>query len=214
MDHVDTYLYEMKEIRPVITKRVFDVSLSFMVLIILAPLFLLMSLVIRITSSGPAFFCHKRMGLDGKEFRMYKFRTMIFDADQLKCNFTEEEKNEFEATFKLKNDPRVTSFGNILRKTSLDELPQFINVLKGDMSIVGPRPITKEELSKYGKYASMLLSVNPGITGLWQISGRNNVSYESRVMLDIQYIQLAGFFMDLKIFLKTFKEVLLRLGAY
>lgn len=195
-------------------KRIFDVTVSFLLLIILSPFFLVIGILIKITSKGPAFFYHKRVGHNGKEFFMYKFRTMLLNAEQLKSNFTLEQIQEFQTTYKLRQDPRVTSFGNILRKTSLDELPQLINVLKGDMSIVGPRPITKEELAKYGNHSDLLLSVNPGITGLWQISGRNNISYEERVMLDVQYIQQNSLSMDLVIFLKTFKEVLFRMGAY
>jgi len=159
-------------------------------------------------------FKQKRVGKDGKVFYMYKFRTMIINAENLKCNFTEEQKIEFESSYKLKKDPRVTPFGGFLRKTSLDELPQIFNVLKGEMSFVGPRPIVREECAKYGKYAELLMSVKPGITGLWQISGRNSISYENRVKLDVHYIKNNNFLFDLKIFFKTFKEVALRLGAY
>lgn len=214
MDNVNPYSYLLRRTNSTTLKKIFNITISFVVLILASPCMLIIALLIYMTSKGSIFFYHTRVGLGGKEFVMYKFRTMKFDAEQLLCSFTKEQQAEFQSTFKLKNDPRVTPFGNILRKTSLDELPQFINVLKGDMSIVGPRPITREELAKYGKYTDMLLSVKPGITGLWQISGRNNVSYEDRIFLDIDYVQNCSFLMDVKIFLKTFKEVALRLGAY
>ena len=197
-----------------ILKRLFDISLSSMLVILLSPCMLIIALLIRITSEGPVIYRHKRIGLYGNEFFLYKFRTMVNNAEQLKCNFTPEQQAEFEADFKLKNDPRVTRFGRLLRKTSLDELPQFINVFKGEMSIVGPRPVTSEELVKYGKYADALLSVKPGITGLWQISGRNNISYEQRVQLDVEYIKRKSIQTDIKIFLRTIIVIALRLGAY
>lgn len=197
-----------------IQKRVIDIVVSLTLLIVLSPLMLMIALLIRITSKGPAIFCHKRVGLGGIDFYLYKFRTMQSNAEQLKYNFTEDQQAVFRSEFKLKNDPRVTHFGRILRKTSLDELPQFFNVLKGDMSIVGPRPITREELYKYGEYTEMLFSVYPGITGLWQISGRSNISYEDRVRLDLQYVHNYSILLDIKILLKTFREVALRLGAY
>jgi lipopolysaccharide/colanic/teichoic acid biosynthesis glycosyltransferase len=195
-------------------KRAFDIAVSSSVLLALAPLMLAIALLVRVTSRGPALFRHRRIGLFGKEFHVYKFRTMRRDAEKLMLNFTPEQQAEFSTAYKLKNDPRVTALGKFLRKTSLDELPQFINVLKGEMSIVGPRPITRSELEKYGIYAEMLLSVNPGITGLWQVSGRSSVAYDDRVALDIRYVTQTCFLMDLKIFLATFRAVASRLGAY
>lgn len=210
----DSLYYEQAEKPQSIIKRLFDICLSLMLIIMLSPCMLIIALLIRITSEGSVIYRHKRIGLYGNEFFLYKFRTMVNNAEHLKCSFTPEQKAEFEAEFKLKNDPRVTRFGRLLRKTSLDELPQFINVFRGEMSIVGPRPITGEELVKYGKHAGTLLSVKPGITGLWQISGRNNISYEQRVQLDVEYIKRKSIQTDIKIFLRTIIVIALRLGAY
>lgn len=195
-------------------KRVFDIAFSAFTLLALAPLMLSIALVIRLTSRGPAIFRHRRVGLGGKEFSVYKFRTMLQGAEAMRRSFTPEQQAEFLENYKLKSDPRVTPFGRILRRTSLDELPQLINVLNGDMSLVGPRPVTREELEKYGGSTEILLSVNPGITGLWQVSGRNDVSYEDRVRLDVRYALQRGPLMDLWIILSTFRIMLTRLGAY
>lgn len=200
--------------RYLLMKRISDVATSVIALILLSPFFLIISVLIRITSKGPVFFSHRRIGLHGNDFNLYKFRTMLPNAEQLKANFSDEQKMEFELDYKLKNDPRVTAFGGVLRITSLDELPQLFNVLKGEMSMVGPRPIVRDELAKYGEYADLLLSVKPGLTGLWQISGRNDTSYEERVQLDAEYIKQCSLLLDLKIFLKTFREVFYRMGAY
>lgn len=199
---------------PISAKRTFDIAFSAVCLLALSPLMLAIALAVRITSKGPALFHHKRVGVGGRDFYVYKFRTMIHGADKMKCNFTPAEQVEFLQNYKLKRDPRVTSFGRILRKTSLDELPQLINVLTGDMSIVGPRPVTREELAKYGSEAETLLSVNPGITGLWQVNGRSNITYEERVSLDVQYAMQCCPGMDLRIILATFRILLTRLGAY
>lgn len=195
-------------------KRIFDVVVSVMLLIILSPGFLLIALLIRLTSEGPVIFKQKRIGLHGQEFWLYKFRTMVNNAEELRYSFTPEQQAEFEYNFKLKNDPRVTRLGKFLRKTSIDELPQFINVLRGEMSIVGPRPLTKYELEHYAKHKNILLSVKPGITGLSQVSGRSNLSYEQRFKLDIAYIRNYCFRMDLKIFMTTFFVIIMRQGAY
>ena len=201
------------------SKRIFDIFFSVFALTVFSPLFLIISLVIKIISpDGPVFFNHKRIGLKGKEFNCYKFRTMLPNAEQLLNKMLEENaelKAEFQNDFKLKNDNRIIPIiGKLLRKSSLDELPQFINTLIGDMSIVGPRPIVNSEKRKYGKAISKFLSVKPGITGLWQVSGRNNVSYEKRVCLDIEYIDKNNFLMDLQIILKTIVVMLFRDGAY
>ena len=200
-------------------KRIFDVLFSLLIIVVLSPLFLIIALVIKVISpDGPVFFRHKRIGLRGKEFNCYKFRTMLPNAeDALNKMFSKNEslKKEFEKDFKLKKDPRIIPFvGNFLRKTSLDELPQFINTLKGDMSIVGPRPIVRSEKEKYGRNIFKFLSVKPGITGLWQVSGRNNLSYEQRVNLDVQYVDKHNWLMDLKIIFKTFVVVLTKDGSY
>lgn len=208
-----SYVFVTKR-RRIAGKRAFDIAASSMILLALSPLMLAIALIVRVTSRGPVLFHHRRIGLFGKEFHVYKFRTMRQNAETMICKFTPEQMAEFKTAYKLQNDPRVTPIGKFLRKTSLDELPQFINVLKGEMSIIGPRPITREELERYGIYAEMLLSVNPGITGLWQVSGRNNIAYEDRVQLDVRYVMQTCFLMDLKIFLATFRAVASRLGAY
>lgn len=195
-------------------KRAFDIVISSFMLLLLIPLFLTIALIIRITSRGPVIFRHKRIGLGGREFWMYKFRTMVQDAERLMDSFTPEQRAEFFANYKLQTDPRVTRFGRILRKTSMDELPQLLNVLKGDMSIVGPRPVTREELLKYGDCSDLLLTVNPGITGLWQVSGRSDISYEERVMLDIIYIAHNGLLFDIKILFLTISVIFNQIGAY
>jgi lipopolysaccharide/colanic/teichoic acid biosynthesis glycosyltransferase len=195
-------------------KRAFDIAFSSLVLLGLSPLMLTIALAIRLTSKGSVLFRHRRVGIGGKEFYVYKFRTMQHGAEAMKHSFTPEQQAEFQQNYKLKSDPRVTPIGRVLRKTSLDELPQFMNVLEGDMSIVGPRPVTREELDKYGSSTDLVLSVNPGITGLWQVSGRSDTSYEERVRLDVRYAMQCGFFMDIRIILSTFRIVLARMGAY
>ncbi len=195
-------------------KRALDILLSFSLLLALAPLLLVLALLVRLTSKGPVIFRHRRIGLGGKEFFIYKFRTMTQNAEKLKDSFTPEQQAEFAANYKLQNDPRVTKLGRILRKTSLDELPQLFNVLRGEMSMVGPRPVTREELVKYGQYESLLLSVKPGITGQWQVSGRSDVAYEDRVLLDVHYITYFTILLDVKIILATFRTVITRGGAY
>ncbi len=199
-------------------KRVFDVVFSITAIILFFPFFILLGILIKLNDRGPILFKQKRVGYKGKEFYIYKFRTMYPDAEErlkeiLKNN--PQAKKEWEETFKLKNDPRITPIGKFLRRTSLDEVPQFINVLKGEMSVVGPRPVKKEELEKYyGKYARYYTSVKPGITGLWQVEGRNDLSYKERVRKDVFYAKKHSFLLDMKIILKTIKVVLTGKGAY
>lgn len=188
-------------------------------MILCLPLFLLIIILIKFSSRGPIFFLHKRIGKNNQYFNCIKFRTMHPEADDILLNILENNfilKEEFEKTQKIKNDPRITVIGKILRKTSLDELPQFINVLRMEMSIVGPRPIVKSELVKYGSSISNVLSIKPGITGLWQVSGRNNLSYKKRVFLDSLYVNDISFVMDLRIIIRTFGVLLFPLdrGAY
>lgn len=165
---------------------------------------------------GKLFFAQERIGYKGKKFKVFKFRTMVENADEVLNELLskdEKARTEFETHFKLKKDPRVIAgVGAFLRKTSLDEMPQFFNVLKGEMSVVGPRPVTEQELEKYGEYTQKFLSVKPGVTGLWQVSGRNDISYDERVALDMQYIEESGFFKDVKIILATVKVVLVGTG--
>ena len=202
-----------------IKKRLFDIAFSSAALLCLSPVFLIVSLLIKVKSpNGPIFFGHQRIGKDGKFFRVYKFRTMVPDAEKrLKelLDKDEETRKEFEQDFKLKNDPRIISgVGHFLRKSSLDELPQFFNSLIGNMSVVGPRPIVEDEIEKYGKYAKKLLSVKPGVTGLWQVSGRNDIDYNERVSLDMEYIDNQSFWLDIKIIIKTVQVMIFRKGAY
>ena len=171
------------------------------------PLYFIIALLIKLSSRGPIFFSQERIGKNNIPFKCFKFRTMHPEAEDILENLIKQNsllKKEFEETHKLKNDPRITYIGRFLRKTSLDEIPQFINVLKMEMSIVGPRPIVKEEIKKYGISISKVLSIKPGITGLWQVSGRNNLSYKRRVMLDCLYVKNINFLLDLRIILRTF----------
>jgi len=195
-------------------KRAFDIIVSFFGLIILSPLFLAVIIAIRIESEGEAVYTQLRVGKGGKIFKMYKFRSMVNNADSLFAGFDSETKNEFDANFKLKNDPRITKVGDFLRKTSLDELPQLLNILIGDLSVVGPRPICEHEGVKYGGDIDGLLSVKPGLTGYWQVNGRNDTTYEERIKMQMYYVNNRSLILDAKIFFKTFLVVLKQTGAY
>ncbi len=190
-----------------------DVIVSCIGLIILSPLFLVLAIIIKTTSKGPVFFSHIRVGKNGKKFKLYKFRTMYENAREMIKNFTPEQKEEWEKNFKLKDDPRVTPIGKFLRKTSLDELPQIINIIKGDLSIIGPRPVVVKELRYYGENKEKFLSVTPGLTGYWQVNGRSTVTYEERVKLELYYVDHISFKLDVKIFFKTFATVFKGDGA-
>ena len=194
-------------------KRGIDLFIASIGFIICLPIFILLAILIKIDSKGPIFFKHTRIGKHGKELKIYKFRTMINNAEDAMKYFTEEQKKEFKENFKLENDPRVTRVGKILRKTSLDELPQIINILKGEMSIIGPRPVVKNELEKYGNNQEKFLSVAPGLTGYWAANGRSDVSYEERMALELYYVDNRSLLLDLKIFLKTIGSVLRGRGA-
>ncbi len=196
-----------------ILKRTVDIIGSLLGLILLLPIFLILSIVVKADSPGPIFFAHKRLGYNGDLIRIYKFRTMVINAEELLNNLSPEQKEEFAKNFKLENDPRITKVGNFLRKSSLDELPQLLNILKGELSIVGPRPIVEKELKNYGIYGEKLLSVKPGLTGNWQANGRSDTTYEERVEMDMQYIDNRSIFMDIKIIFKTFSAVIKKQGA-
>lgn len=185
------------------SKRVLDVSGALIGLIVCLPVFILVAILIKLEDSkGPVIFHQMRIGKDGIPFRMYKFRSMVSNAEELLADLLD--KNEIEGhMFKLKDDPRVTRIGKIIRKTSIDELPQLWNVLKGDMSLVGPRPPLPREVASYTPYHRQRLQVTPGCTGLWQVSGRNSLNFEQMVELDLKYIAERGIGMDLKILLKT-----------
>lgn len=195
-------------------KRVFDLVSSVMLLPILIPIIAGLYMLVRM-SGGPGFFGHKRIGKDGRIFRCWKLRTMVPDAEErlraLLANDSEARKS-WETDRKLRDDPRITKFGEFLRKTSLDELPQIINVLRGEMSLIGPRPVTPDELEKYGASRMIYLAMRPGVTGLWQVSGRNDVSYSQRVTLDRQYFETMSLRVDLVVLFKTTGAVLRRTG--
>ncbi len=194
-------------------KRFFDIVCSILSIAILFPVFLIIGIIVKCTSKGPVFYSHKRIGKNGNKIGVLKFRSMVKNADKMLENFTEEQKKEFKENFKLENDPRVTKFGKFLRKTSLDELPQIFNILIGNISIVGPRPITQEETLLYGENRDLLLSVKPGLTGLWAVSGRSNLTYPERINLELKYIEERSFWFDIKIFFKTLIPVFRGHGA-
>jgi len=199
-----------------ILKRSFDVLVSTLLLILLSPLFIV--LVARIKKGGgSAFFGHQRIGVNGDTFPCYKFRTMVQNSSEVLEKLLRENpaaREEWEREFKLRDDPRITGIGQLLRRTSLDELPQLWNVLRGEMSLVGPRPVVCDELKLYGEDVSYYLQVRPGMTGLWQVSGRNDVDYETRVALDAWYVRNWSLWTDIVILFKTVRVVLARDGAY
>ena len=203
----------------ILFKSLFDIFFSLSVIIIGSPLFLLIALLIKLSSRGPIFYYHRRVGKNFRPFFCIKFRTMHPEADDILENLldkNEDIRQEFNKTHKLRNDPRITKIGKFLRKTSLDELPQFLNVLRLEMSVIGPRPIVEKEIDKYGNQIKKVLSINPGITGLWQVSGRNNLSYKKRVYLDALYVDSFNFLMDIRIIIRTFGVLLFPMdrGAY
>ncbi len=209
-----------------IVKRVFDVIGATVGLIIFSPVFLVVSLLIKLKDPGPVFYRHRRLSRAGHELWLMKFRTMkwAYCTGPDRPYKTAEEAfagmgrsdliAEFKRDQKVADDPRVSRLGAFLRRSSLDELPQFLNVLRGDMSLVGPRPIIPAELERYGDHGASFLALKPGITGLWQISGRNDISYDERVKLDIYYVENWNLFLDIKILLKTIITILIRKGAY
>lgn len=200
-------------------KRLFDIVFSLSVLILFAPVYLLLALSIALSSPGPIFYVQERVGKNRKMFYCLKFRTMVENADDVLLEIIEKSphlRQEFEDNFKLKQDPRITWIGRFLRVTSLDEFPQFWNVLKGDMSVVGPRPLVEEELPRYGSYINKVLTIRPGITGLWQVSGRNDIPYPRRVQIDLYYANDKNLWMDMWIVFKTIGVVIFpkNNGAY
>lgn len=174
---------------------------------------LIVAVAVRLDSKGSAIYKHKRRGQNGKIIYVYKFRSMVTNAEELIKSFTPEQKEEWEKNFKLDHDPRITKVGRFLRKTSLDELPQLLNIIKGDISIVGPRPIIDDELEKYGPYKDKLLSVPPGLTGYWQAYARSECTYEERMRMELYYIDNANFWWDIKIIFATIGPVLRGIGS-
>ncbi len=200
------------------TKRIIDIIGSIIGILILIPTTLIIYLARKVSKEdkGPLFYEQLRYGKNGKVFRLYKFRSMCIGADKKLKEYLEnndEAREEFEKTHKLQNDPRITKIGNFLRKSSLDELPQMINILKGDMSFVGPRPVVEKEVEEYGTNKDKFLSVRPGLTGYWQVNGRSNTTYEERMKMELYYVDNCSLWLDIKIFFKTFITVFKKEGA-
>jgi len=194
-------------------KRTSDLVISGLALIALTPLIGLISVLIKLDSKGKVFYKQKRIGKNGKYFTIYKFRTMVDDANDFNKYFSKEQLDEFKENYKLEDDPRITRVGRFLRRTSLDEIPQLINIIKGDLSIIGPRPIVDEEIDKYGIDRDKFLSVTPGLTGNWAANGRSCTSYEERMKLELDYIDNLNLKTDIKVFFKTIVTVLKGRGA-
>ena len=192
-----------------VIKRILDLILSVVFFVVLLPVFIVFSIIIFVCDGYCPLYFQKRIGRYGKTFTLIKFRTMKHDAHDFEKYMSEEQLRLYNSEYKLEDDPRITAFGRFLRRFSLDELPQLWNVIVGQMSLVGPRPLTEEETYLFGDRRDLLLSVRPGITGLWQVSGRNDLTYESgaRQRCEIEYVEHFGVAMDLKVFVKTFKEV-------
>ncbi|WP_278600660.1 sugar transferase [Clostridium tertium] len=185
-----------------VSKRTLDFMGSFLGLVILSPILLIVAILIKLESKGPAIFSQSRIGLNGKEFKMYKFRSMVQNAEELKEKLAKE--NEMSGPmFKMKNDPRVTKVGKFIRKTSIDELPQLFNILKGDMTLVGPRPSLPREVEKFESWMLKRLEVKPGLTCYWQVSGRNNIDFYEWMKLDLKYVNDMSFWLDIKLIFKT-----------
>lgn len=195
-------------------KRFLDIVLSLIALIVLSPLFLILGILIKLTSPGPVFFVQVRVGRFGRNFYFYKFRSMYIDAEKRKAELLSQNQSADGVIFKMKDDPRITPIGRILRKTSMDELPQFLNVLFGDMSLVGPRPPVPSEVMQYSLEARKRLNVQPGLTCLWQVSGRSDIPFKEQVSLDKQYIGSRSLKLDLLILLRTIPAILSGKGAY
>ncbi len=184
-------------------KRVIDIVCSLSGLLLLSPVLIIVSILIKLESDGPIIFSQDRIGYKGKEFKMYKFRSMVVNAEELKKKLAE--RNEMSGPmFKMKNDPRVTKVGKFIRKTSIDELPQLINILKGEMSLVGPRPSLPKEVKEFEPWMIERLEVKPGLTCYWQVSGRNDIDFEDWMKLDIKYVRERSFWLDMKLIFKTF----------
>ncbi len=194
-------------------KLALDYALALPGLLLIAPLFIFLAILVKLDSSGPVFHRRRVLGKDGRIFYAFKFRTMYVNGDEILARYPKL-RQELNKNYKLKCDPRVTRVGSFLRKFSLDELPQLLNVLARDMSLIGPRIIAPDELNKYGQYGQTLMMVMPGLTGLWQVSGRSNTTYDERVALDMQYITNWSVWLDIKILLRTIPAVLKGDGAY
>ena len=195
-----------KEVYKII-KRCLDIILSLLAIVILSPIILIVAVLIKLESKGPVIFSQERVGLNGKTFKIYKLRSMVINAEEVKKNLIE--KNEMSGPmFKMKNDPRITRIGKFIRKTSIDELPQLVNIIKGDMSLVGPRPSLPEEISEFEPWMLERLIVRPGLTCYWQVMGRNNIDFEDWMKLDLDYVHNRCIRVDIELIFKTFKVLL------
>lgn len=196
-------------------KRFFDIIASALGLVLLSPIFLAIAIAIKLDDGGRVFYSHERIGMNGKPIKIFKYRSMIRDADRLSEQLTPEQLKQYETEYKVDNDPRITRVGVFLRKSSLDELPQLLNILLGTLTIVGPRPVVERELLMYGRAKDKFLSVKPGLTGYWQAYARNNITYidGERQKMELYYIDNRSFWFDVKIFFKTFVSVIKRTGA-
>ena len=218
---VQPNIKEKVEVRKVlykVVKRLIDILGGLVGCVLLVPITVAVYIArkVLIEDDGPLFYEHLRYGKDGKKFRIYKFRSMCIDADKRLKEYleqNEEARIEFEENHKLKDDPRITKLGKFIRKTSIDELPQFINVLKGDMSLIGPRPIVDGEIEKYGENKDKFLSVRPGLTGYWAANGRSDITYEERMKMELYYVDNISFKLDIQIFFKTIISVVKKEGA-
>ena len=208
MDNINVNInsvVEKKEYRLIysILKRLIDIVGALFGLILLSPILIVIGILIKLESKGPIIFSQKRVGLNGKEFKMYKLRSMVANAEELKGKLVKQ--NEMSGPmFKMKDDPRITKVGKVIRKTSIDEVPQLINVLKGDMSLVGPRPSLPNEVKEFESWMLKRLEVKPGLTCYWQVMGRNNIDFENWMKLDIKYVNERSFWLDIKLIFKTF----------
>jgi lipopolysaccharide/colanic/teichoic acid biosynthesis glycosyltransferase len=194
-------------------KAILDYSLSILGLVVISPLLLVLALIVKLDSHGPALYRRRVMGRGGTQFDAFKFRTMLVNGDEI-LSAHPDLKATWERDQKLENDPRVTRSGKWMRKLSLDELPQLFNVIRGQMSLVGPRMFAPVELARYGDHAPEILTVKPGITGLWQVSGRSDLAYEERAHLDLEYVRTRSFWLDLKLLVLTLPTVLGKKGAF
>ena len=218
---VQPNIKEKVEVRKVlykVVKRLIDILGGLVGCVLLVPITMAVYIARKVLKEddGPMFYEHLRYGKDGKKFRIYKFRSMCIDADKRLKEYleqNEEARIEFEENHKLKDDPRITKLGKFIRKTSIDELPQFVNVLKGDMSLIGPRPIVDGEIEKYGENKDKFLSVRPGLTGYWAANGRSHITYEERMKMELYYVDNISFKLDIQIFFKTIISVMKKEGA-